>query len=401
MSKEYLKSNDTLTSFDEKADLCFRAAINLNHPIAIWKNTSSDHTHIAYQLSNIEYLIESIESAHSGFVFGAFEKSKAKKYIKADVVLSSETNQFEVSPTFTDSETVDKFNEHLNQLNLEDAFDYTAHINNLAHEDISKSAYLSLVSKSIDAIQSGGFQKIVPSRTKPWAFGPEFNPLKEFNKLCEAYANAFVSLVYIPNEGMWLGATPELLISVDDKKQFKTVALAGTQAIPEAFQLSKAAWTQKDIEEQALVSRYIINCFKKIRLREFEEYGPKTVKAANLIHLKTEFKVDMEAVNFAQLGTVMLDLLHPTSAVCGMPMEASAVFLANNEGYDRSYYAGFLGPVNFKSETNIFVNLRCMQIMKDHAVLYAGGGVTEDSEPESEWLETEMKFNTLLNILNT
>ena len=47
-----------------------------------------------------------------------------------------------------------------------------------------------------------------------------------------------------------------------------------------------------------MVSRYIINCFKKIRLREFEEIGPKTVAAGNLLHLRTDFQVDMAATNF-------------------------------------------------------------------------------------------------------
>ena len=77
---------------------------------------------------------------------------------------------------------------------------------------------------------------------------------------------------------------------------------------------------QKDIEEQALVERYVISCFKKIRLREYDEHGPKTMIAGNVLHLKTEFEVDMVATNFPQLGSVMLNLLHPTSAVCGMPL---------------------------------------------------------------------------------
>jgi len=198
---------------------------------------------------------------------------------------------------------------------------------------------------------------------------------------------------------MWLGATPETLISVSNKK-FQTVSLAGTQSIAEGFDLSEAAWTQKEIEEQALVSRYIINCFKKIRLREFDEYGPKTVKAGNLMHLKTTFEVDLQETNYLQLGTVMLDLLHPTSAVCGMPMKTAAEYLKANEGYDRAYFSGYLGPVNIDEKIDLFVNLRCAQLFKNQGVLYAGAGVTEDSNPEKEWKETEMKFRTLLNVID-
>jgi isochorismate synthase len=148
-----------------------------------------------------------------------------------------------------------------------------------------------------------------------------------------------------------------------------------------------------------LVERYIISCFKKIRLREYDEYGPKTVVAGNLMHLKSEFTVDMKETNFPQLGTIMLRLLHPTSAVCGMPLEPALEFLNRHEGYNRSFYSGFLGPVNIDEQIHIFVNLRCMQLRQADAVLYAGAGVTSDSIPEKEWEETEMKMNTLMRVL--
>jgi isochorismate synthase len=95
----------------------------------------------------------------------------------------------------------------------------------------------------------------------------------------------------------------------------------------------------------------------------------------------------------------MLDLLHPTSAVCGMPLENSLEFLQKHEGYDREFYSGYLGPVNVNNNTHIYVNLRCMQLFEGQAIVYAGAGVTVDSVPEDEWKETEMKFNTLLNVI--
>ncbi|HRW99534.1 MAG TPA: chorismate-binding protein [Cyclobacteriaceae bacterium] len=55
--------------------------------------------------------------------------------------------------------------------------------------------------------------------------------------------------------------------------------------------------------------------------------------------------------------------------------------------------------MNYKSESNIFVNLRCMQWSNTEAELYAGAGVTTDSVPEAEWEETEMKMNTLLKVI--
>jgi isochorismate synthase len=177
------------------------------------------------------------------------------------------------------------------------------------------------------------------------------------------------------------------------------MSLAGTQSGEGLESLNKATWTQKEIEEQALVSRYIINCFKKIRLREFEEIGPRTVAAGHLIHLRTDFEVNLSEVNFPELGTVMLQLLHPTSAVCGMPKEEAIRFIAAQEGYNRELYSGYLGPVNVEDESHIFVNLRCMQIRNQQALIYAGAGITRDSDPDREWNETEIKGNIIQKAL--
>ncbi|UXX81372.1 chorismate-binding protein [Reichenbachiella carrageenanivorans] len=288
---------------------------------------------------------------------------------------------------------------HLASFSEKDDFDYRDFLASPVNFKSSKDHFLTLVENCKASITDGYYQKIVPSRREKFRTDKSFHPVKELVKLCEAYENAFVSLVYLPNQGLWLGATPELLISVDEDQNFETISLAGTQEIQPAFELSQASWMQKEIEEQALVSRYIINCFKKIRLREYEEYGPKTVKAGNLIHLKTSYKVNMKEVNFPQLGSVMLDLLHPTSAVCGMPMLPAAKFLQENENYDREYYSGYLGPINYEGATALYVNLRCAKIYKHDMILFAGAGVTEDSDPEKEWMETEIKFQTLLNII--
>jgi isochorismate synthase len=118
-----------------------------------------------------------------------------------------------------------------------------------------------------------------------------------------------------------------------------------------------------------------------------------------VIHLKTDFDVDMVATNFPQLGTTMLTLLHPTSAVCGMPLQVSLDYIRKHEGYDRQFYSGFLGPLNIEGESCMHVNLRCMQLFANNAVLYAGAGVLADSDPDKEWAETEMKMNTLGRII--
>jgi isochorismate synthase len=119
------------------------------------------------------------------------------------------------------------------------------------------------------------------------------------------------------------------------------------------------------------------------------------------MHLRTDFMVDMKKENYPLLGTQMLQLLHPTSAVCGMPKEAAMDFIIQKEGYDRAYFSGFLGPVHIDGESNIYVNLRCSQLLEQVALTYAGAGITAESEPEKEWLETRLKMDTIRQVFRT
>ena len=97
----------------------------------------------------------------------------------------------------------------------------------------------------------------------------------------------------------------------------------------------------------------------------------------------------------------MLELLHPTSAVCGTPKTEALNYITRTENYKRELYSGFLGPVNIQKETHLFVNLRCLQVTENRLLFYAGAGITEDSDPEKEWKETEHKCKTLESIFNS
>ena len=267
----------------------------------------------------------------------------------------------------------------------------------------TEAAYSDLVRTGVAAIEAKAVVKVVSSRAAHRPLPPGFDPLTAFAELGAKYPQAFVSLVSVPGVGTWLGASPEVLAEVTADGQFHTMALAGTQPLVPGSRPQDAIWRQKEIEEQALVARYIVSCFKQLRLREYHETGPRTVAAGQLLHLRTDFEVDLKNVPTpASLGTDMLRLLHPTSAVGGMPKVPALAFLQQHEGYDRAYYSGFLGPVNVEAPgvSSLFVNLRCLQLRPTEAILYAGTGLTVDSDPAREWQETEMMLQTIGAVLS-
>lgn len=338
-----------------------------------------------------------LEELPEGFIFSPFNHAEESIFLDADYLFTFSNGAVEKTQSQKEARSLEWLHELA--LDSEQQRNVAPYFRKGSTPAIStKEEFCSLVESAVSEIDNGDAEKIVPSRARMVQLPHGFDSVVSFEKLCAAFPNAMVTFVSTPESGTWFGATPELLVCVKDST-FKTVALAGTQAYHEGINLKSVAWTQKEIEEQALVERYIISCFKKIRLREYEELGPKTVVAGNLMHLRSDFTVDMKETNFPQLGSVMLQLLHPTSAVCGMPLEKARTFLERHEGYNRTFYSGYLGPVNINQEIHIFVNLRCMQLRDDCALLYAGAGVTADSSAEKEWEETEMKMNTLLRVL--
>lgn len=373
-------------------------ALENNFSFALWRapNDSVKNLIVSYTAKTLEPKAI-LEDLAPGFIFAPFDKTKSRYYLPADMMFHFSEGVLNEPANNEANASREWFNEAASKAGLKPSKPFFFKQSSTSSSD--KTAYMQLVAKGVQQIEDGAFEKIVPSRAKRVELPESFDAIDTFQKLCDTYPNALISFVSIPNVGTWMGASPELLIQVENNRIFKTVALAGTKPFEPGTDIRNVAWTQKEIEEQALVSRYIISNFKKIRLREYDEQGPKTVIAGNVMHLKTTYAVDMKETNFPQLGSVMLQLLHPTSAVCGMPLEESLAFLKANEGYDREFYAGYLGPVNVSNTISLFVNLRCMQLADTQAILYAGAGVTADSIPESEWDETEIKLNTLLKVI--
>lgn len=386
---------------EDLATNIFRTCLESEFPVAFWKLPGSDQRQVLVEFtSHLSPVKLSLDSTHSGFAFAPFVNpgNKNTLLIKPDFYYNFTNQQLTLNNSFEKEKFITKFLTSISGSNP--TADITHLPKSTSSDSANKDQYKNTVTQALKAIQENEFKKVVLARKKGIALPENFDPVKAFDHLCKDQFNSFVSLVFIPQTGLWIGASPELLVSINKQNIFKTTSLAGTQKFQEGEELSNAVWTQKEIEEQALVSRYIISCFKTIRLREYEEDGPKTVRAGNMIHLQTDFLVDINEVNFSDLGTVMLDLLHPTSAVCGMPKEGALTFINSQEQLDRKFYSGFIGPVNIDHESHIFVNIRCAEIGSKNATLYSGAGITAGSNPDKEFDETELKMGMMESILN-
>jgi len=384
-------SEKTLTQ-EQYLDAVFTYILERGYSMAVWRKPKSSQIEIIIDKNKDTKKVHlELDDLPSGFVIHPFADQADKKcyFLEAHHYLTLSLDGPIEESEFLKDVSTSPTKAHIDQLLRKRSYIHEEKV-----DFSSEKSFLEQVEEGIRLIQRGELIKIVPARNKPVELKGILNISHIFLSLCAHYPNAFVNFIHTAGLGTWIGASPEVLIKTEDNI-FSTMALAGTQKAVGENPLKNAAWTQKEIEEQALVSRYIVNCFKKIRLREYEERGPKTVLAGNLLHLRSDFIVDMEATGFPQLGSVMIDLLHPTSAVCGMPRDKALEFIARHESFDRSLFSGFIGPVNIDNVTGIYVNLRTARITDKQAILYAGAGVTEDSVPAKEWEETEMKCDII------
>lgn len=236
---------------------------------------------------------------------------------------------------------------------------------------------------------SGDFQKLVLSRCLDVARPDQATPEALFRQACERYPRMIISLVCTPKSGLWLMATPEVLLS-GSGNEWLTIALAGTMPYADDVR-----WGDKDIQEQRYVATYITEQLEQFT-SNFTESGPYTARAGHLAHLRSDFRFMLN--DERQVGE-LLRALHPTPAVCGLPKQQAFRFILQNEHHRRSYYSGFMGPLFLDGQTHLYVSLRCMQLFATHYRLYAGGGLLADSVEELEWQETETKLDTMRNLI--
>lgn len=241
-----------------------------------------------------------------------------------------------------------------------------------------------------EQLQRGEFRKIVLARRSVQTTRLSAEAL--FAKACRMYPRLFVALVCSEASGMWLMATPEVLLQ-GSEGEYHTMSLAGTQKTeaPEAL-----VWPQKDREEQQYVTDYIEACIRTFS-DDYRLQGPYTMTAAHLCHLRTDIHFSLPSDDV--LGDV-LEALYPTPAVCGIPKEPARRFILRHEHEPRRYYSGFVGMLSPRADTHLFVSLRCMRLLPDGICeLYAGGGLLKESEMEKEWRETEVKMQTMMELV--
>lgn len=246
--------------------------------------------------------------------------------------------------------------------------------------------YRKALQRGLEALDQGSMLKVVLTRAIRKEHRTDI--ISIFNKLMSLPDNTFRYMLCLEGE-CWVGASPETLLHCSGHR-VTAHALAGT------LPAQSGDWTDKERLEQQLVADTIVASFMQAGISDVA-MTPVTEKKAGFVrHLFSEIS---GTVSSAEVLDEVIRNLHPTPAVCGLPRRRAAEFIRKNEGFDRSYYTGYIG-LRFPGEMHYFVNLRCMRLMGIYADVFVGGGLVKGSTPDNEERETILKARLMLSLLN-
>ena len=206
---------------------------------------------------------------------------------------------------------------------------------------------------------------------------------------------------HVGSRGTLIGSSPELLVAKHGES-VRTTPLAGSRPRPETKEeeerwIDELLSSSKDLHEHRVVVDQIT-----ARLRQVTEdlrVSPRPVvfRTASMLHLGTPIAGRLRGPQHNALSLVLA--LHPTAAVCGFPTDAALRFIEKIEGNVRGLFGGALGYMDEHGDGEWIVTLRCAEIDGCRARLFAGAGIVESSDPESEMREVKSKMATMLRAL--
>ena len=257
--------------------------------------------------------------------------------------------------------------------------------------ETSKKDFYDMIEDSKNLIDNTELEKIVISRKKTYDF--DFNYKEQLNFINRSenqFPECTTFLYDFKDGGIFFGSTPETLFKTNNN-QFYSEALAGT------YDPSVDKASSKEIKEHDFVVSYLKKEISNFSYDENIQAEPHLISLGKIKHLKTEIKSKLkEEVNPFEI----IYKLHPTPAVAGYPKNIAINNINKLEDHDRGWYSGPIGWISTQYNSEFKVAIRSGFAKKGQVDIFAGCGITEDSQNDVEYNESEMKFNSILSVLN-
>jgi menaquinone-specific isochorismate synthase len=201
--------------------------------------------------------------------------------------------------------------------------------------------------------------------------------------------------MYKANDAVFFGASPEKFLSVQDKI-IDIDAMAGSAA-GDSTDVARELLNQKNLKEHKIVTDFICETLSNFAENVLANEQPLIIKLSDVQHLHTKITAQLRS---KEKVLSLIDSLFPTPAVCGIPKEEALKAIRELERHDRGLYSGLIGWINPELNCEFAVAIRSAYYKKNKLSLFAGSGIVEESVPEDEFLETELKLKTILKLFD-
>jgi menaquinone-specific isochorismate synthase len=260
----------------------------------------------------------------------------------------------------------------------------------------AEDAWAAAVAGTVDAIRAGAVDKVVLARALDVTAPATIDPRAVAARLARRFPSCFTYVC----DGL-VGASPELLVRRVGRHA-ESIVLAGTvrrgsDADEDATLEHELLSSHKNAIEHKIAADSVRETFSAVAVDVVSDPTPQLLRLANVTHLATHVE--------AWLGTEppsaldLVERLHPTAAVGGMPRAEALARISRLEAAPRGRYAGPVGWMDAKGDGEFAIALRCAQLKGDTARLWAGAGIVAESDPDAEVAETTAKFDAVLSAL--
>lgn len=262
------------------------------------------------------------------------------------------------------------------------------------------ASFRERVAEVSEAVAERLVRKVVLARAHAAESPAGFDAAATLNALRAAQPDSYCFSILGPGAARFIGASPETLVRLHGDR-VSTQALAATTprggdaASDEALGRALVDDAKSRIEHAEVVDAIRAALAPVCGALEVADV-PRLARLARVQHLETPITGRLRN------GGNVLDLvarLHPTPAVGGTPTPEALRWLRAKEPMERGWYAGPVGWVARNGDGVFAVAIRSALLDGDRAWAFAGGGMVEDSDPDAEWRETELKLSTILGAL--
>ncbi len=260
----------------------------------------------------------------------------------------------------------------------------------------SPAWWRDLVADATAKMAAGEFRKVVLAREVEVRADSTIDPRPVLRRLRTIYPTCYVTHV----DG-FICASPELLVSrrgdvVRAHPMAGTAPRVGDPAADARLAASLLA-NPGYRHEHALTIEMVHDTLLRWCSYLDAQPEPDVVAVANVQHLATLVEGRLSRPEPSVLDLVAA--LHPTPAVGGDPREVALAYQREHERLDRRRYAGPVGWVDAAGNGEFAVGVRSAELEGDVAHVYAGNGIVAESEPATEFAETQAKFQAMLGAL--